>query len=65
MTDWELWARASQMRKHHGNDALVNAGERLDTLYASDDREGYGVWYEITTRLAKLGSVVKPGETTH
>jgi len=53
------------MRKHHGNDALAKAGERLDALYAADDREGYGVWCEITTRLTKLGSVVKPGETTH
>ena len=65
MTAWELWACVSQMHKHDGNDAHAKAGERLDTLYAADDRDGYDVWCEITTGISKLGPVVKPGETTH
>ena len=66
MTDWELWACANRMRNRHGNDALAKAGERLDELYAADDREGFGVWCEIImTRIAKLGLVVEPGQTTH
>ncbi|MFZ4745860.1 MAG: DUF6961 family protein [Sphingomonas sp.] len=65
MTDWELWACAHQMRKQHGNEALTKAAERLDALYEADDREGYGIWCQIVTRIAKLGPMIEDGTTCH
>jgi hypothetical protein len=53
------------MRKQHGNEAMTKAAERLDALYDADDREGYGVWCQIVTRIAKLGPVIEDGTTCH
>jgi hypothetical protein len=65
MTDWELWAVVNKMRNQHGDDALTVAALRLDAMLEADDREGYGVWAQIMTYIAKLGPEHDPSATCH
>lgn len=54
LTDWKLWACASETLRQHGADAKIFAAMRIDRLEASGYFKGAKAWREIIRRIDEL-----------
>lgn len=56
ISEWELWACASEMVRRHGADAGTHAAMRSDELLEGGDRIGAATWRRIMDRIDALGA---------
>lgn len=54
LSEWELWACASQVLTTHGDKAALHVAEQLGTLALRGDAEGIATWQEIARRIEQL-----------
>ena len=54
LTDWELWACASETLRQHGAKAPAFVAERIGMLIMSGDLAGVRAWQEIAARIDRL-----------
>lgn len=54
LSNWELWACASEMIRRHGADAAIHAAMRADKLFEANDDDGAAAWRAITNRIGSL-----------
>lgn len=54
LTDWEIWACAQQVTKHHGANAPMKVASRIGELAAAGDAEGVETWKAIAICVDKL-----------
>ena len=56
ISEWELWACASQMIRRHGEDAATRAAMRADEPLEAGDRLGAATWKRIMDRIDELAA---------
>lgn len=54
LSDWELWACASQVLKTHGENAPLHVAEQIGVLALARDEAGIATWKAIAQRVAEL-----------
>ena len=55
ISDLELWSRAREQQRQHGEDAMAAAAQHMAELEEANDRVGYATWAAILLRIALLG----------
>ncbi len=61
ITDWELWACATYLRKQHGGDAKAAALNRSAELEAAGEQRGAAVFRRIAQLVDELAAEQAPG----
>lgn len=54
LSEWELWACASEAVRQHGAGAPGFAAMRVDDLMQKEDRDGARAWRLIARRIDEL-----------
>jgi len=54
LTDWELWACASQVLQLHGDKAPLHVAEQIGALATQGDDAGIRTWQAIAARIEQL-----------
>jgi hypothetical protein len=54
LDDWELWACAQQVIKHHGAKAPQHVAQRIGELASAGDLDGVQAWQAIAERIDQL-----------
>ena len=54
LTEWELWAVATQTLRQHGEQAPLFVAERIGALVLAGDSAGVATWGAIAARMAQL-----------
>lgn len=65
ISDWELWACASQVLRQHGDRADEHIASRVIELALAGDEEGVLVWKAIAARLDRLCDSTGEGQAKH
>jgi hypothetical protein len=60
LTDWELWAVASHVRRQHRDGASLFVAERIGALALAGDAAGVETWKEVARRLVQLEATDQP-----
>jgi hypothetical protein len=65
-TDLDIYRSANLLVKQHGEDALIEAARRADTMLEAGDLDGYAVWKRILRAVEELqGMEPMPGAPVH
>ena len=65
LSDWELWACASQVIKTRGQDAPHFVAEQIGVLVLARDDDGIRTWQEIAKRITQLTADERRSGTRH
>lgn len=56
LSEWELWACASQVITAQGSNVPSYVAEQIGVLALAGDAEGVLVWQKIATRISQLSA---------
>ena len=65
MKEIDLYLAATEMIKHHGNDAVLHAAMKSDELLAKGDMQGAAVWRDVVKKIQILSRQTSQGQTRH
>jgi hypothetical protein len=65
MEDIDLYRTASEMIKHHGDDAALHAALKADALLAKGDMHGAKVWRGVIKKIEILLKQNAEEQTRH
>jgi hypothetical protein len=54
INDRDIWSAASLLLKRYGDDAVIQAAQRLDELFAEGDHDGCAIWKRILEAVSEL-----------
>jgi hypothetical protein len=50
----DIWRIAPLLIRHHGEDAEIDAAQRVDALWQREGYEGHAIWLRVKRALAEL-----------
>jgi hypothetical protein len=65
ISDWELWARASQVLQQHADRTDEHIASRVAELALAGDEEGVSAWKAIALRVDTLRDSLGEGAAIH
>jgi hypothetical protein len=65
VSEWELWACATQVIATHGSDAPLHVAEQIGALVLAGDAKGIRTWQAIATRIVELTRDPMPATVLH